>query len=99
LVQLQLNKRIEGLEGKLRIRVIASDSKTTLAALKEIERRLPDGASMAEINIKMGNGNADWYATHGVSDYAGLVSYLSSRFNANVLTYSPSGCPNSSCSE
>ncbi|WP_202776317.1 C80 family cysteine peptidase, partial [Bathymodiolus azoricus thioautotrophic gill symbiont] len=91
LVQLQLNKRIEGLEGKLRIRVIASDSKTTLAALKEIERRLPDGASMAEINIKMGNGNADWYATHGVSDYAGLVSYLSSRFNANVLTYSPSG--------
>ncbi|VVH50455.1 hypothetical protein BPUTSESOX_415, partial [uncultured Gammaproteobacteria bacterium] len=91
LVQLQLNKRIEGLKGKLKIRVIASDSKTTLAALKEIERRLPDGASMAEINIKMGNGNADWYATHGVSDYAGLVSYLSSRFNANVLTYSPSG--------
>jgi hypothetical protein len=46
---------------------------------------------MAEINIKMGDDSADWYATHGTSDYADLVSDLSSRFNANVLTYSPSG--------
>jgi hypothetical protein len=46
---------------------------------------------MAQINIKMGDSSADWYATHGVAGYAGLVSDLSSRFNANVLAYSPSG--------
>ncbi|SSC11123.1 hypothetical protein BPUTEOSOX_950, partial [thiotrophic endosymbiont of Bathymodiolus puteoserpentis (Logatchev)] len=88
---LQLNRSIEGLEGKLKIRVMASDFDTTLAALKELGSRLPDGASMAEINIKMGDGSVDWYATHGMFGYSGLVSDLSSRFNANVLVYNPSG--------
>jgi hypothetical protein len=41
------------LKGKLKIRVMASDFDTTLAALEELENQLPDGASMAEINIKM----------------------------------------------
>ncbi|CAB5507256.1 hypothetical protein AZO1586R_2307, partial [Bathymodiolus azoricus thioautotrophic gill symbiont] len=88
---LQLNRSIEGLEGGLKVRVIADKSDTTLAALSELERRLPDGTSMAQINIKMGGGSADWYAMHGAAGYAGLVSDLSSRFNANVLAYSPSG--------
>ncbi|WP_143243195.1 C80 family cysteine peptidase, partial [Bathymodiolus azoricus thioautotrophic gill symbiont] len=88
---LQLNRSIEGLKGKLKIRVMASDFDTTLAALKKLENQLPDGTSMAEINIKMGNGSADWYATHGVVGYSDCVSDLSSKFNANVLTYSPSG--------
>jgi hypothetical protein len=82
---------LEGLKGELKIRVMASDFDTTLATLKKLENQLPDGTSMAEINIKMGDDSADWYATHGTSDYADLVSDLSSRFNANVLTYSPSG--------
>ncbi|WP_139699493.1 C80 family cysteine peptidase, partial [bacterium endosymbiont of Bathymodiolus sp. 5 South] len=88
---LQLNRSIEGLEGRLKIRVMADKSDTTLAALLELEKRLPDGTSMAQINIKMGDSSADWYATHGVAGYAGLVSDLSSRFNVNVLAYSPSG--------
>jgi hypothetical protein len=46
---------------------------------------------MAEINIKMGDGSVDWYATHGMFGYSGLVSDLSSRFNANVLVYNPLG--------
>jgi hypothetical protein len=62
---------------------MADKSDTTLAALLELEKRLPDGTSMAQINIKMGDSSADWYATHGVAGYAGLVSDLSSRFNAN----------------
>jgi hypothetical protein len=40
------------LEGKLRIRVMASNFNATLAALEELEDQLPDGTSMAEINIK-----------------------------------------------
>jgi hypothetical protein len=40
------------LKGKLKVRVMASDFDTTLAALEELENQLPDGASMAEINIK-----------------------------------------------
>jgi hypothetical protein len=40
---------------------------------------------MAQINIKMGSGSADWYATHGTAGYAGLVSDLSSSLNADVL--------------
>jgi hypothetical protein len=82
---------IEGLKGKLKIRVMASDFDTTSAVLKELENQLPDGTSIAEINIKMGRGSADWYATHGTFGYSDLVSDLSSSFNANVLAYSPSG--------
>ncbi|VVM19865.1 hypothetical protein BSPWISOXPB_8677 [uncultured Gammaproteobacteria bacterium] len=88
---LQLNRSIEGLKGKLKIRVMASDFDTTSAVLKELENQLPDGTSIAEINIKMGRGSADWYATHGTFGYSDLVSDLSSSFNANVLAYSPSG--------
>jgi hypothetical protein len=88
---LQLNRSIEGLEGKLRIRVMASNFNATLAALEELEDQLPDGTSMAEINIKMSDGSADWYAAHGVFGYSSRVSGLSSRFNANVLAYSHSG--------
>jgi hypothetical protein len=62
-----------------------------LAALEELENQLPDGASMAEINIKMSDSSADWYAAHGVFGYSSRVSGLSSRFNANVLAYSSSG--------
>jgi hypothetical protein len=88
---LQLNRSIKGLEGQLKIRVMAGDFNATLTALKRLESRLPDGASMAQINIKMGSGSADWYATHGTAGYAGLVSDLSSSLNADVLAYSPSG--------
>ncbi|VVH50454.1 hypothetical protein BPUTSESOX_462, partial [uncultured Gammaproteobacteria bacterium] len=88
---LQLNRSIEGLEGELKIRVMASDFDTTVAALKELENQLPDDTSMAEINIKMGDGSADWSTTHGAFGYLGLVSDLSASFNANVLAYSPSG--------
>jgi hypothetical protein len=42
---------------------MADKSDTTLAALLELEKRLPDGTSMAQINIKMGDSSADWYAT------------------------------------
>jgi cell fate (sporulation/competence/biofilm development) regulator YmcA (YheA/YmcA/DUF963 family) len=63
----------------------------TVAALKKLENQLPDGTSMAQINIKMGRGSADWYATHGAFGYSSRVTNLSSRFNADVLAYSPSG--------
>jgi hypothetical protein len=36
---------------------MASDFDTTLAALEELENQLPDGASMAEINIKMSDSS------------------------------------------
>ncbi|CAB5497785.1 hypothetical protein AZO1586I_233, partial [Bathymodiolus thermophilus thioautotrophic gill symbiont] len=91
---LQLNRSIEGLEGELKIRVMASDFDTTLAVLKELENQLPDDTSMAQINIKMGDGSADWYATHGAFGYSILVTNLSNRLNANVLAYSPSSGPN-----
>jgi hypothetical protein len=50
------------------------------SSLKELENQLPDGTSIAEINIKMGSGSADWYATHGTFGYSDLVSDLSSSF-------------------
>jgi hypothetical protein len=75
------------LEGELKIRVMASDFDTTLAVLKELENQLPDDTSMAQINIKMGDGSADWYATHGAFGYSILVTNLSNRLNANVLAY------------
>jgi hypothetical protein len=46
---LQLNRSIEGLKGKLKIRVMASDFDTTSAVLKELENQLPDGTSIALI--------------------------------------------------
>jgi hypothetical protein len=39
---LQLNRSIEGLKGKLKIRVMASDFDTTSAVLKELENQLPE---------------------------------------------------------
>jgi hypothetical protein len=48
---LQLNRSIEGLKGKLKIRVMASDFDTTSAVLKELENQLPDGTSVKMIAI------------------------------------------------
>jgi hypothetical protein len=42
---LQLNRSIKGLEGQLKIRVMAGDFNATLTALKRLESRLPDGVT------------------------------------------------------
>jgi hypothetical protein len=36
---------------------MAGDFNATLTALQRLKRRLSDGASMAQINIKIGNGS------------------------------------------
>jgi hypothetical protein len=51
-IKIQLNRSIKGLEGQLKIRVMAGDFNATLTALKRLESRLPDGASMAQINSR-----------------------------------------------
>ncbi|VVH51606.1 hypothetical protein BPUTSESOX_399, partial [uncultured Gammaproteobacteria bacterium] len=88
---LQLDRPIENLKGDLKVRVIAGSFEQTSEVLSDFKGQLPADASMKQISIKLGEGEADWYAQNDARSYAGLIDTLSRQTDADVLSYSISG--------